>query len=88
MIEERRATFENTSTTVISTKPEKTTTNGRVGELKTTFETSSPAHSPKDEYPTYSVPYVTGLTEQRRKLFEDQDGSTHQFRKPVNYHAF
>jgi len=84
LIEERRATFENTSTTVISTKPEKTTTNGRVGELKNTFETPSPAHSPKDEYPTYSVPYVTGLTEQRRKLFEDQDGSTHQFRKPIH----
>lgn len=86
MIEERRATFESSSTSLTASKPDRITSSVRVGALKNAFETSPPASSPKDEYPTYSVPIVTGLTEQRRKLFEDQDGSSsNRYRKPVNH---
>ena len=84
MIEQRRAAFEQQQTesrTAFSTPRVDRLSTGRVGELKTAFESTSNTQT-KDEVSDFRAPIVAGLTEQRRKLFEDQE-QTSSYRPPV-----
>ena len=45
---------------------------GRVGELKNAFESTRPNANTKDDPSKYKISITAGLTEQRRKVFEEQ----------------
>jgi hypothetical protein len=81
IIEQRRATFEQTSKETTnqqqpSTRLDRSVT-GRVDELRTAFETTGNSRVKDDSLNSYTS-IATGLTEQRRKLFEEQ-------RQPANH---
>jgi len=69
----------NGFTTTIADRP----TFGRVGELKNAFETTTTTNeSTKDDLSKYRTSVSTGLTEQRRRMFEEQE-FTSTNRRPV-----
>jgi hypothetical protein len=71
-LNERRTQYESTDRPIYS----------RVGELKNTFEaTTTTSGSIKDETSKYKTPITPGLTEQRRRIFEEQEWT----RRPVRY---
>jgi hypothetical protein len=67
----------NGFTTSIVDRP----TFGRVGELKNAFETTT-NESTKDDLSKYRTSVSTGLTEQRRRMFEEQEWTATN-RRPV-----
>ncbi len=57
-------------------------TYSRVSDLKNTFESTTTTNgSMKDDVTKYPTPISTGLTEQRRRMFEEQEWN----RRPVRY---
>ncbi|CAF1179870.1 unnamed protein product [Adineta steineri] len=76
IIDERRARFEqqqsiDTSGSFIANISDRPTSS-RVGELKNAFESTTNG-STRDDPSKYKTPVSTSLTEQRRKLFEEQE---------------
>jgi hypothetical protein len=70
---------------VISASSTDRSTLSRVGELKNAFETTTHG-SIKDETSKYKISTTTGLTEQRRRMFEEQEQINKEYpRRPVRY---
>ncbi|UJR36708.1 hypothetical protein I4U23_029425 [Adineta vaga] len=84
IIDERRARFEQQqqfdSSSGFSTNVSDRPTFGRVGELKNAFESTTNG-STRDDISKFRTTITPGLTEQRRRLFEDQEQTT---RRPVD----
>ena len=89
IIDERRARFEQQQIDSINTSALNRTDRpmvNRVGELKNVFESSTTGSS-RDDLSKYQKPVSTSLTEQRRRMFEEQDQTNKEWtsvnRRPV-----
>ena len=86
--DDHRQSSRYSSSTLVDENQTQYPTFGRVGELKTTFETTTKTESVKDDNNTskYQIPITTGVTEQRRRVFEErQQTVTDSTRRPVRY---
>lgn len=92
IIDERRARFEQYQQQQqmerISPTSSDQPVSGRVGELKSAFESSTNG-SPRDDLQRTRTTISTGLTEERRRLFEQQaQQDTSTPRRPVRFIDF
>ncbi|CAF1617278.1 unnamed protein product [Rotaria magnacalcarata] len=86
--DDHRQSSRNSSSTLVDAKQtQQYPTFGHVGELKTTFEVTTNTGYIKEDNNTskYQIPITTGVTEQRRRVFEErQQTVTDSARRPIN----
>ncbi len=90
IIDERRARFEQQqtdSTSSLTTHQTDRPIVSRVGELKSAFE-STTSGSIKDDLAKTRTPISTGITEQRRRIFEEQDQTNRRSVRTILFYFF